>query len=96
MGLRVPKLEGRLAPLASVRGAVMQTSANLAGGPDPVCIEDVPEAIRREADFVLDAGTLAGRPSTVVDLRGYEESGRWRLLRDGAVPAARIAELLEA
>jgi L-threonylcarbamoyladenylate synthase len=95
-GLRVPKLEGPLAPLASVQSTVIQTSANLTGGLDPVRLEDVPEAIRREVDVVLDGGTLAGHPSTVVDLRHYEEAGSWEVLREGAVPAARIAELLGA
>jgi L-threonylcarbamoyladenylate synthase len=95
-GLRVPTLEGLLAPLASVRTTVIQTSANLAGGRDPVRLEDVPDAIRREVDVVLDGGALEGRASTVVDLRRYEEAGEWTTLREGAVPAARIAELLGA
>ena len=95
-GLRVPRLEGPLAPLARVPHTVVQTSANLAGGPDPVRLADVPEAIRQEADVVVNGGTLSGRPSTVVDLTGYEEAGEWEILREGAVPAARIAELLGA
>jgi L-threonylcarbamoyladenylate synthase len=93
-GLRVPRLDGPLAPLAGVHGALVQTSANLAGGPDPARLVDVPERIRREADVVLDGGTLSGRPSTVVDLTRYEEADEWDILREGAVPAARIAELL--
>jgi L-threonylcarbamoyladenylate synthase len=39
----------------------------------------------------LDAGELPGTPSTVVDLASYEEDGRFEVLREGALPAARIA-----
>jgi L-threonylcarbamoyladenylate synthase len=85
LGLRVPELPA----LATV--PVLQTSANQAGGPDARRLEDVPEAIRRGADLVLDGGELAGTPSTVVDLRGYEAAGEWRIVRAGAVPAEVIA-----
>jgi L-threonylcarbamoyladenylate synthase len=82
LGLRVP--DGP--PLAAV--PVLQSSANLAGGPDPRRLADVPEAIRRGADLVLDGGELAGTPSTVVDLSDYETGGGWRIVRAGAVPEA--------
>jgi L-threonylcarbamoyladenylate synthase len=94
LGLRVPRLEGELAPLAAVRWPVLQSSANLAGGPDPRRLDDVSEAIRSGADLVLDGGDLPGMPSTVVDLRRYDEAGEWRVLREGAVPAGEIADLL--
>jgi L-threonylcarbamoyladenylate synthase len=76
--------------LADVAVPVLQSSANLAGGPDARRLEDVPEAIRAGADLVLDGGELAGTPSTVVDLRGYEADGTWRIVRQGAVPEAVI------
>ena len=72
LGLRVPDLPA----LAGLARPVLQTSANLAGGPDARRLEDVPEPIRRGADLVLDGGELAGTPSTVVDLRDYEDDGR--------------------
>jgi L-threonylcarbamoyladenylate synthase len=84
-GLRVPSLAGPLAALASVKAIVLQTSANLAGGPEPVSLADVPHEIRDGADLVLDGGTLSGVPSTVVDLARYEQAGEWVVLRDGAV-----------
>ena len=95
LGLRVPALAGDLAPLADVRRPVLQSSANLAGGPDARRIEDVPDAIRRGVDLVLDAGELPGTPSTVVDLRPYEARGEWSVLREGAVPAADLARQLD-
>ena len=90
----MPRLEGELAPLAAVGWPVLQSSANLAGGPDPRRLDDVPEPIRAGADLVLDGGDLPGTPSTVVDLRRYAEAGEWRVVREGAVPAGAIADLL--
>jgi L-threonylcarbamoyladenylate synthase len=89
LGVRVPDLPA----LAGVTRPVLQTSANLAGGPDPRLVDEVPEAIRRGADLVLDAGELGGTPSTVVDLRAYETTGEWRIVRAGAVPEAVLRSL---
>jgi L-threonylcarbamoyladenylate synthase len=86
LGLRVPDLPA----LAHVGVPVLQSSANLAGGPDARRLDDVPEAIRRGADLVIDGGELAGTPSTVVDLRDYETAGELTILRQGAVPEAVI------
>jgi L-threonylcarbamoyladenylate synthase len=85
LGIRVPDIP----PLARV--PVLQSSANVTGGPDARRLEDVPEAIRRGADLVIDGGELPGTPSTVVDLRDYDRGGEWRIVRAGAVPAAVIA-----
>ena len=41
------------------------------------------------ADLVLDGGELPGVASTVVDLRDYERSGSWNVLREGALAGAR-------
>jgi len=85
LGLRVPDL-----PAFAGVPPVLQTSANLAGGPDARRLEDVPQAIRDGADLVIDGGELAGTPSTVIDLRDYERDGTWRIVRAGAVPEAVI------
>ncbi len=94
LGLRVPALSGPLAPLGAVRRPVLQTSANRAGGADPRCLADVPEAIRAGVDVVLDGGELPGTPSTVVDLRRYEEERMWEILREGAVSRAEVGAAL--
>ncbi|MDP9384154.1 MAG: Sua5/YciO/YrdC/YwlC family protein [Actinomycetota bacterium] len=94
LGLRVPALGAALAPLAAVRWPVLQSSANRAGGPDARTLAEVPEPIRAGADLLLDGGELGGTPSTVVDLRGYELDGSWSVVREGAVPAARVADSL--
>nr|WP_281381777.1 Sua5/YciO/YrdC/YwlC family protein [Conexibacter arvalis] len=93
-GVRVPRLEGPLAALAVVPHAVTQSSANLAGGPDPRTVAEIPAAIRAGADLVLDAGPLPGTPSTVVDLRRYEADGSWAIVRRGAVAEAAVAAAL--
>jgi L-threonylcarbamoyladenylate synthase len=89
-GIRVPALD---VPPAGARVTVLQTSANVTGGPDPRCLEDVPQSIREDADLVLDGGTLPGIPSTVVDLSRYE-AGEWKVLREGAMPIDRLAHFL--
>jgi L-threonylcarbamoyladenylate synthase len=86
LGLRVPDLPA----LAGVRVPVLQSSANLTGGPDARRLDEVPESIRTGADLVIDGGQLAGTPSTVVDLRDYETSGALTIVRQGAVPEAVI------
>ncbi len=96
LGLRVPLLAGRLAALSALAIPVMQSSANISGEADPRSLNDVPARLREEADLVLDGGQLPGRPSTVVDLRDYQRSGRWRLVRAGALPAAALRDALRA
>jgi L-threonylcarbamoyladenylate synthase len=89
-GVRVPDIPA----LAHVSVPVLQTSANLSGGPDPRRLSDVPASIREGADLVLDGGELPGTPSTVLDLTDYERDGTWRVLREGAVSRQRLVEVL--
>jgi L-threonylcarbamoyladenylate synthase len=86
LGLRVPRLEGELAPLRAMRGPVLQSSANPSGRPDARTVDDVDPRLRAGVDLVLDAGELPGTASTVVDLSAYEDEGSWAILREGAVP----------
>jgi L-threonylcarbamoyladenylate synthase len=90
LGLRVPHVPD----LAGVTVPILQSSANASGGPDARRLEDVPEAIRRGADLVLDAGELPGTPSTVVDLRAFEDDGAYTVVRAGALPAEELARLV--
>lgn len=94
LGVRVPALAGALAPLTAVARPVLQSSANLHGGPDPRRLADVPAELRAAADVVLDGGELPGIASTVVDLSDLDAGGAHRVLREGAVPAAALAERL--
>lgn len=94
LGLRVPKLGPAIELLGSVNIPVMQTSANLSGGPDATAVEDIDPTIVAGVDLVLDGGPLLGYGSTVADVSELEE-GRWRLLRS-QMPrtSGRIAELV--
>jgi L-threonylcarbamoyladenylate synthase len=94
LGLRVPALPPALAALEAVRWPVAQSSANDSGGPDARRLADVPPMIRDSADLVLDGGDLPGTPSTVLDLRAYEDGGEWSVVRAGAVPQDEIARRL--
>lgn len=92
LGVRVPELTGATRDVLDELGAVVATSANLPGGPDPRRLEDVPAEIRGGAAAVVDGGELPGTPSTVVDLTGAEP----RILREGAVPAPEVLRRLQA
>jgi L-threonylcarbamoyladenylate synthase len=95
LGIRVPALGGRLAPLAEVSRPVLQSSANLSGTQDSRRIEDVDASLRAGVDLVLDAGDLPGTPSTVLDLTRYEDDGSWEVRREGAVPRDAVVASLE-
>jgi L-threonylcarbamoyladenylate synthase len=93
LGLRVPRLDGELAPLAGVGWPVLQSSANLTGEADARRVTDVDERVRAGVDLILDGGELLGTPSTVVDLTRYHGGG-FEVMREGAVARARIEEAL--
>jgi L-threonylcarbamoyladenylate synthase len=57
-------------------------------------VEDVDERVRAGVDFILDGGELPGTPSTVIDLRRYERTGEWSVLRSGALEPGAIATVL--
>jgi len=83
IGVRVPRFDGPGREVLDRVGALAATSANLAGGPEPRRLADVPEAIRA-ACVLVDGGELPGTPSTVLDFTGAEP----RVVRDGAASAA--------
>lgn len=91
LGLRVPDVP----LLARVPVPLLQSSANLAGGPDARRLADVPASIREAADLVIDGGELPGTPSTVVDLTRYDHDGTWRIVREGAVARAALEQVLD-
>ena len=89
LGLRL--IEG---PLKGARCAVLQTSANRSGAEAPRSLDEVEERLRSEVDLLVDGGELPGTASSVIDLSGLDGRGGWNLLREGAMPAARIEEAL--
>lgn len=94
LGLRVPALPPALQTLETMRVPVLQSSANRAGDPEASVLADVPQEIRDRADVVLDGGELPGEPSTVIDLRRFENAAEWSIVRQGALTADRIRDAL--
>ena len=104
LGIRVPRLTATVGstptPDARARGGhappIVQTSANVAGGPDPRTLAAVPDEVRAGADLLLDAGERPGRPSTIVDLRGVTAAtpDGWRVVREGPVTTQAVAAAL--
>ena len=84
IGVRVPDIVGAGADVLAQVGAVMATSANVHGGPDPRSLDDVPAEIRSGCAALIDGGELPGVPSTVLDFTGSEPVVR----REGAAPSA--------
>jgi Putative translation factor (SUA5) len=72
IGVRVPALAGPTAEIVHRLGAVIATSANLPGGPDPRRLDEVPAQILAGVAAALDGGELPGTPSTVIDITGSE------------------------
>ena len=90
IGARVPLLDGEARDLLAGVGAMVATSANLPGGPDPATVDEVPEEIRAAVDAIVDVGPLPGTPSTVIDFTGSEPV----VLREGAFPADEALRLV--
>lgn len=86
LGLRVPRLGEALAALALLDAPLLQSSANVSGRPAARSLAELPRELLDGADLVLDGGELAGTASTVLDLRSFQESGAWRVVREGALP----------
>ena len=92
IGLRLP---GHGAPRALARalGPLPVTSANLSGAPDSTSASAVLASMGESLDLILDGGAAAGGvASTVVRCDDWETG----ILREGAIPAARIAEIVAA
>jgi L-threonylcarbamoyladenylate synthase len=88
VGVRVPELPPEAESVVAHIGCVVATSANLAGGPDPRRVDEIPETILHGVGAVVDAGELPGMPSTVLDFTGTEP----RVIREGAASAAAAFE----
>lgn len=90
VGVRVPAHPDALELLRMV-GPVAATSANPSGKPTPRSVREIAEELGWAVGLYLDAGPAKGEiPSTVVDVIGR----RPRIIREGAVPAEKIKEVL--
>ena len=72
-------------------GPMAVSSANISGQPPATTAEDAKNQLGSAVNVYLDGGECAvGTASTIIDLSHREP----KLLREGAVPAEKIAEIL--
>jgi tRNA A37 threonylcarbamoyladenosine synthetase subunit TsaC/SUA5/YrdC len=91
IGLRVSVFPSALADAIASVGAILATSANLHGGPDPRTLGDVPAGLAAHCAVLVDGGPAsAGRASTVLDLT----AARPVILREGALATADALALI--
>ena len=91
IGLRVPDhpIPRELSRLLG--GPITGTSANIAGGPEPLSANDVRRALGEAVALIIDGGpSPGGRPSTVIDCTQDPP----KILRLGAVSRAEIERVL--
>ncbi len=93
VALRVP---AATIPREVIRAAgvpLTATSANLSGAAECTTAEAVRDQLRERIPIIIDGGpSPRSVASTIVDLT--DASGRWRLLREGAIPRQAVAEVL--
>jgi L-threonylcarbamoyladenylate synthase len=90
VAIRVPDSEVARA-LAGSAGPLVSTSANFAGEPPCVTIDQALTAFPL-AGIAIDVGRLDGLPSTIVDFTGT--GGSIRVLREGRISSAQIDQAL--
>jgi len=92
IGLRVPDHSVPRELARMFGGPITGTSANVAGGPEPLSAEDVRRFLGEAVDLVIDGGTCPGdRPSTVIDCT----VDPLKILRVGAIMREEIEHVLE-
>jgi L-threonylcarbamoyladenylate synthase len=92
VGIRLPADEEVRALLHACGGALTATSANPAGQQPARSAEEVGRYFPDGIDLVVDEGEVtATQPSTVLDLSGETP----KLIREGAISRAELAEFLE-
>lgn len=92
VAIRVPSHPGTRAMLATSGVPWVYTSANKSGQPALNDAAAVAAALGDEIDFIVDGGTVSAGEVTVVDAAGTTP----RVLREGAVPSAKVAEAAKA
>ena len=90
VALRVPNSKIARAVVAAAAIPITATSANLSGASECTTAEQVREQLHGRISIIVDGGTSPRDvASTIVDLS--DETSRWRVLREGAIPADQIS-----
>ena len=89
---RIPGHQVALALVSEANYPITSTSANISGNAPAYSVRNVPAALKKMIDLVLDVGKLTKRePSTIVD---FTVRPRIRVTREGAIPASVILSVL--
>ncbi len=90
VALRVPNAKIPLAVVTAAAIPITATSANLSGASECTSAEQVREQLHGRLNIIVDGGTSPRDvASTIVDLT--DQMARWRIIRDGAIPADQIS-----
>jgi L-threonylcarbamoyladenylate synthase len=91
VALRVPNARIPLAVVEAAQIPITATSANLSGESECTTAVAVRDQLHDRISIIVDGGTSPRDvASTIVDLT--DEEARWRILREGAIPARDISE----
>ncbi len=91
VALRVPSAKIPLAVVQAAGIPITATSANLSGEKDCTTAEEVRDQLQNRISIIVDGGVSPRSvASTIVDLT--DEEARWRIIREGAIPALEISE----
>jgi L-threonylcarbamoyladenylate synthase len=91
VALRIPNSRIPLAVVQAAQIPITATSANLSGEAECTTALAVRDQLKDRISIIVDGGTSPREvPSTIVDLT--DEDARWRILREGAIPAQEISE----
>jgi L-threonylcarbamoyladenylate synthase len=92
IGVRLPNDENVRALVRACGGALTATSANVSGQLPARTAKEVEDNFPKGIDLIIDGGEVtATEPSTVLDLSEPEP----RLVREGAMPRAALADVLK-
>jgi L-threonylcarbamoyladenylate synthase len=93
VALRVPNAKIPRAVVTAAAIPITATSANLSGASECTTADQVREQLHGRISIIVDGGTSPRDiASTIIDLS--DDSGRWRIIREGAIPGAEIANFL--
>jgi tRNA threonylcarbamoyl adenosine modification protein (Sua5/YciO/YrdC/YwlC family) len=91
VALRIPNSKIPLAVVQAAGIPITATSANLSGASECTTAIAVRDQLQDRISIIVDGGTSPREvASTIIDLT--DEEARWRIMREGAIPAQEISE----
>src|ERR1700685_113365 len=90
VALRVPNAKIPLAVVSAAAIPITDTSANLSGASECTTADQVRTQLQDSISIIVDGGASPRDvASTIIDLT--DESARWKVIREGAIPAEEIS-----